>query len=154
MHDRWRGECFNRLIRPSIPHPRDQGDRHEHQARQRRSSGADDDVKVLPGGKRQHRSLLHDRSPFDVNANDRRLICLNEEVYEARLMDGIKEKHTRLVWLNCQWSECLICERQVSVPKIRPKIPACFVTTHRLAHRVCLHQRTIPLYHNTTEKAY
>src|SRR5205814_9657054 len=52
-------------------------------------------------------------------------------------MDGINEKHTRLVWLNYRWSECLFCERQVSVPKICPKFPECFVTTLRLAHRVC-----------------
>ena len=66
MHDGWRGECSKRLIRLLIPNPRGQGHRHEHQACQRRSSGAGDDVKVLPGGKRQHRSLLHDESPFDV----------------------------------------------------------------------------------------
>src|SRR5260370_1256730 len=41
-------------------------DPHEHQSSQCRSSGAGDDVKVLPGGKRRHRSLLHDRSPLSM----------------------------------------------------------------------------------------
>src|SRR2546423_6425516 len=45
MHDGWRAECPNRLTRLWQPSPRDQGDHHEHQSRQRRSSGADDDVK-------------------------------------------------------------------------------------------------------------
>src|SRR5205807_9951945 len=64
MHDCWRAKCRNRPTRPSHLNPRDQGDHHEHQSSQRRSSGADNDVKALPGGKRRHRSLLHDESPL------------------------------------------------------------------------------------------
>src|SRR6266849_2418250 len=43
-------------------HPRDQGDHYEQQARQRRRSGADDAVKVMPGGKWRQQCLLHDGS--------------------------------------------------------------------------------------------
>src|SRR6266702_2472106 len=62
MHDVWRAECRQRPTRPSRPSPHDQGNHHKHQSSQCRSSGADDDVKVLPGGKRRQRSLLHDGS--------------------------------------------------------------------------------------------
>src|SRR2546421_8026051 len=62
MHDVWRTECPQRPTRPSHPSPHDQGDHHKHQSSQRGSSGADDDVKVLPGGKRRQRGLLHDGS--------------------------------------------------------------------------------------------
>ena len=51
MHDIWRAEGRNRLTRPSHPRSRDQGDHHEHQSSQRPGRGADDDIKVLPGGK-------------------------------------------------------------------------------------------------------
>src|SRR2546425_3916792 len=66
MQDGGRVEGRKRLTgrRRSHPHPRDQGHHHEHQARQRRRSGADDDVKVLPGGKWRQQCLLHDGSSF------------------------------------------------------------------------------------------
>src|SRR5258708_39068187 len=66
MHDGWRAECPKRPTRPSHPSPRDQVDPHAHRSRQCRISAAGDDVKVLPGGKRRHRSLLHDRSPLSM----------------------------------------------------------------------------------------
>src|SRR6266568_4468288 len=95
MHDGWRGECSLRLIRPSIPNPRGQGHYHEHQACQRRRSGADDDVKVLPGGKRRHRSLLHDESPFDVYANGRRLMRL---LVDALMQGSLESKRNTHTW--------------------------------------------------------
>ncbi len=66
MHDGGRAEGRDHPTRRrhSHPSPRDQGDHHEHQARQRRSSGADEDVKVLPGGQERHPSLLHNGSPL------------------------------------------------------------------------------------------
>ena len=93
MHDGWRAESRNSVTRPWELSPRDQGDHHEHQSRQRRSSGAGDDVKVLPGGKRRHCSLMHYESPFDVNANIGRLIRISEE---ARL-DDLNQRETHSV---------------------------------------------------------
>src|SRR5947209_9549497 len=57
-------ECRKRLTarRPAPSHPHDQGDHHEHQSHQCRRSGADEDVKALPGGKWRQHNLLHDRS--------------------------------------------------------------------------------------------
>src|SRR2546421_1670483 len=82
MHDGWRGECRKPPTRPSHPSPRDQGDHHEHQSGQRRSRGADDDVKVLPGGERRHRSLLHDGSSLRCNALHTITSLISEEAYE------------------------------------------------------------------------
>src|SRR6266849_951807 len=62
-------------------------------------------------------------------------------------MESMRNTH---VWYGSIVSGvCFFCERQVSVPEIRPKILKCFVTTRRLAHRVCLHRRT-----NTTIPHY
>ena len=84
MEDRWRGEYRNPRTLPSLLSPRDQGDHHERQSRQRRSSGADDNVKVLPGGKRRHRSHLHDGSPFDVSEDESYLLFMLSHLSSAR----------------------------------------------------------------------
>jgi hypothetical protein len=61
MHDVGQGECSWRLTRQRHAHPlpSDQGHHHEHQARQRRCSRADEDVKDLLSGKRRQHILLH-----------------------------------------------------------------------------------------------
>ena len=56
-------KCLTRQLHAQA-YPREQSHHDEHQARQRRSSGADEYVKVLPGGKRRELCLLHDGSSF------------------------------------------------------------------------------------------